>query len=126
MLRHALHALSLLLLCATPSYGQRAAADTLVCFSLAEAGLLHDTLWSGVDHRRARVLQAAMIGTLREQLKGCETREALERQRADANARGLVPAPAAPCDSERYRRQRWQYLAAGLLGGAMATYILKP
>lgn len=117
--------LPLLLVCATPSYGQQAPRDTLVCFTLEQAGLLHDTLWSGVSHRRARVLQAALIGTLRQQLQACEGREVLERQRADANARAI----GVPCDSsewERKARQRWRYLVAGVVVGAVGTIIVRP
>lgn len=97
-----------------------------MCFTLEQAGLLHDTLWSGVSHRRARVLQAALIGTLRQQLQACEGREALERQRADANA--MIPQ-GAPCDSSEWRRkarQRWRYLVAGVVVGVAGTIIVRP
>jgi len=115
----------MLLACATPSCAQPAPRDTLVCFTLEEAGLLHDTLWTAVSHRRARVVQAALIGTLRQQLKAAEGRELLERQRADANARAI----GVPCDSaewERKARQRWRYLVGGVVVGGVATYLLKP
>ncbi len=96
-----------------------------MCFTLREAGLLHDTLWTAVSHRRARVLQAALIGTLRQQLQACEGREVLERQRADANARAI----GVPCDSsewQRKARQRWRYLVAGVVVGAVGTIIVRP
>lgn len=119
-------ALPLLLLCATPSYAQPAPRDTLVCFTVEEAGLLHDTLWSGVSHRRARVLQAVMLSKLRQQLQACEGRELLERQRADANARGLQVPPCDSSEWQRKARQRWRYLVAGVVVGAVTTIIVRP
>ena len=51
--------LLLFLLSGTASYGQPA-RDSLVCFTVSEAYEILDTLHSGVDHRRARIILGTM------------------------------------------------------------------
>jgi hypothetical protein len=68
------------------------AQDSLICFTRAEAEQIHDTVWSAVNHRRARIIMAAMIGNLEQQLASALVREEAERNRADRNAQELAPA----------------------------------
>jgi hypothetical protein len=126
-MRHYLLALLLLLLCATPSSAQPARPDTLVCFTLDEAGLIHDTLWSAANHRRSRAIYAGMLSNLRLQLKGCEEREALERTRATLNAQVMNDAAARCSDVEEWRRkarQRGRLFGGGLVLGGAVTFLL--
>lgn len=127
--------LVLLLLCASPSFGQpgsnRPHPDSLVvCFTLAEAELINDTLWSGVDRRRAYAIlwvmyrNAERAGRSAEQdlkdvralLSACRDAEAVERQAREK----------AEKDGDKARRRGdvrfWVGLGLGALGGGGATY----
>lgn len=108
--------LSILLLIAVPSMAQR---DTLVCFTMAEAELIHDTLWSAVNHRRARVVAAAMIGNLEQQLEAALIREADEKARADRMSKSVAGSVTA---ADKYRKDAefWEVRAGRNTGKGIA------
>lgn len=119
--------LSILLLIAVPSMAQR---DSVVCFTMAEAELIHDTLWSAVNHRRARVIAAAMIGNLEQQLDAALRREQDQRSRADRLASGEGQAFAEVDQLKRdvefwkrkARRAFWWGFGLGNATGGAAGY----
>lgn len=128
--------LSVLLLIAVPSMAQRgtdpnrSAPDSVVCFTMQEAELIHDTLWSAVNHRRARVVAAAMIGNLEQQLDAALRREQDQRSRADRLASGEGQAFAEVDQLKRdvafWKRKAnargWRAFFAGLILGGGAGY----
>jgi len=125
--------LSILLLITVPSMAQRNSigkADTIVCFTMAEAELIHDTLWSAVNHRRARVVAAAMIGNLEQQLEAALRREQDQRSRADRLASGEGQAFAEVDQLKRdvafWKRKAngrgWRAFFLGLFLGGGAGY----
>ena len=119
--------LSILLLITVPSMAQR---DSIVCFTMAEAELIHDTLWSAVNHRRARVVAAAMIGNLEQQLEAALRREQDQRSRADRLASGGGQAFAEVDQLKRdvafwkrkARRNFWKGFITGNITGGAAGY----
>lgn len=128
--------LSILLLITVPSMAQRdglvcfPASDSVVCFSMTEARLIHDTLWSAVNHRRARVVAAAMIGNLEQQLEAALRREQDQRSRADRLASGEGQAFAEVDQLKRdvafWKRKAngrgWRAFFAGVILGGAAGY----
>ena len=119
--------LSIMLLFTVPSMAQR---DSVVCFTMQEAELIHDTLWSAVNHRRARVVAAAMIGNLEQQLDAALRREQDQRSRADRLASGEGQAFAEVDQLKRdvvfWKRKAngrgWRAFFAGLFLGGSAGY----
>lgn len=127
--------LVLLLLCANPSFGQAGSGkphpDSLVvCFTLAEAEFINDTLWSGVDRRRAYAVLWAMyrnaekagrgaeedLKVVRAALSACRDAEAVERA-------GREKAEAAEKKARRGGDVKfWVGLGLGALAGGGATY----
>ena len=104
--------------------------DSIVCFTMAEAELIHDTVWSAVNHRRARIIQAAMITNLERQLADQKLITMAERQRAE-NAEAVVADAVAGeqqavKDVEFWRRKAngrgWRAFFAGLIFGGAAGY----
>ena len=79
---------------------------------MQEAELIHDTLWSAVNHRRARIIQAAMIGNLEQQLEAALRREQDQRSRADRLASGEGQA-FAEVDQLKQQVAFWRRKANG-------------
>ena len=112
--------------CVTPSSAQSRPRDTVVCFTLDEAGLIHDSLWSAANHRSKRAIYLAMVRNLNEQLTSAEERERLERTRANENARALVACSTRAAevdDLQRKARQRLRLFGGGLVLGGAITFI---
>jgi hypothetical protein len=113
--------------CATPSSAQsRPPRDTVVCFTLDEAGLIHDSLWSAANHRSKRAIYLTMVRNLNEQLNSAEERERLERTRANENARALVACSTRAAevdDLQRKARQRLRLFGGGLVLGGAVTFM---
>ncbi len=99
--------LSILLLITVPSMAQR---DSVVCFTMAEAELIHDTLWSAVNHRRARVVASAKIWNLETRLKEALIREADEKARADRMSKSVAGSVTA-ADQYRKDAEFWEVKA---------------
>ena len=85
----------------------------MVWFYLSEAGLIHDTIWSGVDHRRHKALAYAMLRNRVDALGTCD--EELARTREDnERLRKSVTGILADRDAERDGRQRAEVAKRGL------------
>ena len=102
----------------------------VVCFTLAEAELINDTLWSGVDRRRAYAILWAMYRNAEKAGRGAE--DDLKAVRAvlaacrDAEAVERAARERAEQEADRVRRRGdvrfWVGLGLGALGGGGATY----
>ena len=108
--------LSILLLITLPSMAQR---DSIVCFTMAEAELIHDTLWSAVNHRRARVVASAKIWNLETRLKEALIREADEKARADRMSKSVAGSVTA-ADQYRKDAEFWEVRAGRNTGKGIA------
>jgi competence protein ComGC len=108
--------LSILLLITVPSMAQR---DGIVCFTMAEAELIHDTLWSAVNHRRARVVASAKIWNLETRLKEALIREADEKARADRMSKSVAGSVTA-ADQYRKDAEFWEVRAGRNTGKGIA------
>lgn len=131
-MRHALP-LALLLLFAGRSFGQSGSGEPprdslVVCFTIAEAMLINDSLWTGVDRRRAHAILAAMysraeqagkgaerdLGLCRDALKACRLSEEVER-------RGREEAEAEVVKERKRGKAKWWTgaVVGGLAGGGL-------
>lgn len=101
-----------------------------MCFTLAEARLINDTLWTGVDRRRAMAILWVMyknaknagesaetdLGLVRDQLIQCNTAVGVER----------TAKQAAEKDADTFRRRArarfWNGLAVGIALTGLGAY----
>lgn len=84
----------------------------MVWFYLSEAGLLHDTIWAGVNHRRDKVLVYTMLRNRMEALATCD--EELAQAREDnQRLRASVTGVLADRDAEREGRQKAEQAKKG-------------
>ena len=119
--------LSILLLITVPSMAQR---DSVVCFTMQEAELIHDTLWSAVNHRRARVVASAKIWNLEARLEAALIREADEKARADRMSKsdGKLDAKVKELEGDvafwkrKANARGWRAFFAGVILGGAAGY----
>jgi hypothetical protein len=126
-MRHYLLALLPLLACATPSSAQQPRPDTLVCFTLEEAGVIHDSLWAASRHRDKVKVYRDMVRTLDAMLTSAERREALERKRADSNLQALTGCATRSMEIDELQRkvrQRGRLFGGGLVLGGAVTFLL--
>lgn len=130
-----LHALALLLSFGTQSFAQPGSGDqphrdsTVVWFYLNEAGLLHDTIWSGVNHRREKALVYTMLRNRIEALATCD--EELAQAREDnQRLRASVTDVLADRDAEREGRQeaeqakKGRFWAGAGVGAALVAVVV--
>lgn len=99
----------------------------MVWFYLSEAGLLHDTLWAGVGHRREKALAFVMLRNRMDALATCD--EELAVVRADAQRlRAQLAGGLADAEHERRLRQTCETKKRGLFWkgagvGALITVV---
>ncbi len=85
----------------------------MVWFYLGEAGLLHDTLWAGVGHRKDKALAYVMLRNRMEALAACD--EELELMRTDAQRlRAQLAGGLADAEYERTQRLQCETKKKGL------------